>query len=356
MKATAWNTGRVFGFVLGALILAGSATASTSDDGQDGGPEAKRSRSFALDNDALVNGSRDKDYSFGLNMTYRGQGVTDHFLSMHTPLGWLDNLIGLESTPLRDNSAQIEYGFYAFTPDEISESKPIDDDRPYASLTFISNSHERYQAGDEVAWHSTLTVGILGLDFAGDIQDGIHTLTDSEDTEGWDNQISDGGEPTARYALARSNLLYKNSTSFEIKSTVQGSVGYLTEASWGLGLRAGNIHTPWSSFTPELTTYGERPNPSDLAKVSEHYLWTGFSLTARAYSAFLQGQFRDSEVTYDSGDLNIGMASAWLGYTHVFENGYSLSYSMRGQTSEFDDDDSDEIIYWGTLSLSKYFF
>ena len=66
-------------------------------------------------------------------------------------------------------------------------------------------------------------------------------------------------------------------------------MGYLTEASWGMTLRAGSIHTPWYSFNPELTSYGERSIPTDLGKADEHYFWAGFALTARAYKRVFAG-------------------------------------------------------------------
>jgi len=350
MKITTRTLRSSSALIVGVFMLASSAATMGSD-------EARKSRSYALDNDALINSRRDKDYSFGFNMTFRGQGVEDQWASLHQPLDWLDRAIRLDQfAQISPNSAQIEYGFYAFTPDELSESEPIHDDRPYASLIFISSSHGRYQETGEVSWQSSLTVGILGLDITGDIQEGVHSLTDSTKPRGWDNQISDGGEPTARYSLARQQLLYKNGSTLEIKASTQGSVGYLTEASWGMTLRAGSIHTPWYSFNPELTSYGERSIPTDLGKADEHYFWAGFALTARAYNVFLQGQFRDSEVTYDSGDTNLGIAKAWAGYTHVFDSGYSLSYSLRGQTSELKNGDGDRSSYWASLSLTKFFY
>jgi len=345
-------------------MLASSAAAIDNDDEQDSlpanptaEPDARRSISFAIDNDALVSDKYDHDYSGGLNLTFRGNGVVDQFASLHKPLDWLDRQIGLDQRAgISPNSAQIEYGMYIFTPEDLDKSEPQPDARPYASLVFIASSHDRYQPAGEVSWHSNLTLGVLGLDIAGDLQDGIHSLTDSSNPGGWDNQISDGGEPTARYSLARQHLLYKNGSNLEIKTTAQGSVGYLTEASWGMSLRAGTIYTPWYSFNPELTRYGERSTPSDLGRASEHYFWTGFAVTARAYNVFLQGQFRDSEVTYDSDDLKLGIAEAWAGYTYVFKNGYSLAYSIRGQTSELKNGDADRSYFWGSLSITKFFY
>lgn len=351
--------------VLGACMFGQGAAATSGDDGQDSllsanpgaGPAARRSISFAIDNDALVSDNYDQEYSFGLNLTYRGEGVEDQLASLHQPLGWLDQKIGLDQqAPIGANSAKIEYGFYAFTPEDDTVSAPQPNDRPFASLVFIASTHDRYQPNGEVSWQSTLTLGLLGLDIVGDIQDGYHSISGNKPARGWDNQISDGGEPTAGYSLARQQLLYKSGSDFEIKTTTQGSVGYLTETSWSMSLRAGNIETPWNSFNPELTTYGERSIPADLGKASEHYFWTGFALTARAYNVFLQGQFRDSEVTYDSGELNHGIVEAWVGYTAVFANGYSFTYSIRAQTSEVKHGDGDRDYFWGSLSITKFYF
>lgn len=173
--------------------------------------------------------------------------------------------------------------------------------------------------------------------------------------QGWDNQISEGGELTARYSVARQRLLYRNGSGLEIKTTTLGSVGYLTEASWSLSLRAGKIHTPWVSFNPELTSYGENSIPSDQGRVSEHYFWTGFSLKARAYNAFMQGQFKDSEVTYHSDELNHGIVEAWVGYTIALDDGYSFTYSIRGHTSELKQGTGDRNVIWGGLLVTKSF-
>jgi len=365
MKATRRIQCTGIGVVVGAFMLASSAAAIGNDaeqgsllpDNPGAGPDAQRSRSFAIDNDALISDTHDEDYSGGFNLTFRGKGVEDQFASLHQPLDWLDRKIGLDQRArISPNSARIEYGIYTFTPKDLDESKPLKDARPYASLIFIASSHDRYQPTGEISWQSTLTLGVIGLDIAADIQKGIHSIRNSEEPKGWDNQISDGGEPTARYSLARQQLLYKNGSGLEIKTTAQGSVGYLTDASWGMSLRAGRIYTPWYSFNPELTNYGERPTPTDLGKPSESYFWAGFDLKARAYNVFLQGQFRDSEVTYDSGDLNLGIVEGWAGYTYVFQNGYSLAYSARWQTSELKNGKADRNYFWGTLSISKFFY
>ena len=352
------------GLLAGALLLAGTATAYDKGEGRDPLPildpspksDSRTSRSFAIDNDILVPGSRDQDYTYGLNLTFSGKGAEDHRASLHSPLNWLDSKIGLDQD-MSDSigSSKIEYGLFGFTPEELSLAAPQQDDRPYAGLVYVASTQERYQPLGNVAWQSTLTMGVIGLDLVGDLQKEVHSVTGSEQPNGWDNQISEGGELTARYSVARLQLLYRSGSDFEIKSTTQGSVGYITEASWSLSLRAGKIQTPWVSFNPELTSYGEKSIPSDLGQVTEHYFWTGFALKARGYNAFLQGQFRDSEVSYNSDELNHGIVEVWAGYTVALRDGYSFTYSVRGHTSELKQGTGDRNVVWGGLLITKSF-
>ena len=316
--------------------------------------DSRTSRSFAFDNDILVPGSRDQDYTYGLNLTFTGIGSESHWASAHGVLGWIDQQTGFVAlAPESIHSSKVEYGLFGFTPEDISLSDARDGDRPYASLVYVSSSTERYQPQKQVSWQSTLTLGFLGLGIVGDVQDIVHRSLDGKRPQGWDNQISEGGEPTARYSLARQQLIYQNASNLEIKSTVQGSIGFITEASWSLSLRAGNIQTPWVSFNPELASYGEKSNPGDVGKVSEQYFWTGVSVKARAYNAFLQGQFRSSELDYNSDELNHGIIEAWMGYTVALDDGYSFTYSIRGHTSELKQGVGDRDVLWGGLQITK---
>jgi len=318
--------------------------------------DSRSSRSFAFDNDILVPGSRDQDYTYGLSLSFTGGGVEEHWASLHTPLSWFDQQVGLDRGASNEiESSKIEYGLFGFTPEEIETSVPGEDDRPYASLVYVSSTRERYNPALQASWQSTFTLGVIGLSVVGDIQELVHSNFDSKRPQGWQNQISDGGELTARYSVARQNLMYQSGSGLEIKSTVQGSVGYITEASWSLSLRTGKIQTPWISFNPELTSYGEKSVPSDVGRIAENYFWTGFALKARAYNAFLQGQFKDSVVSYDSDELNHGIVEAWAGYTVALAEGYSFSYSIRGHSSELKQGVGDRNVFWGGLQITKTF-
>ena len=311
---------------------------------------------LAFDNDILVPGSRDQDYTYGINFTLAGNQAVNQWASLHKPLGWIDNLIGLGGRIDQGiEASKIEYGLFGFTPEDISQTAVQLDDRPYVGLVYVSSSREIYDSRHEVSWQSTLTLGIIGLSLVGDLQESIHSVFGSDKPMGWDNQISNGGELTARYNISRQSLLSKSGSGLEVKSTLQGSVGYITEASWSLSTRAGKIRTPWVSFNPELTSYGEKSNPIGSVKVSEQYFWAGISFKMRAYNVFLQGQFKDSAVSYSSDEVNHAIVEAWMGYTIGLRNGYSFTYSIRGHSSELKQGKGDRNVIWGGLLLVKRF-
>lgn len=321
--------------------------------------KSKTSWALAFDNDLLAPGHRDRDYTYGTNLTYSGASVVDAPVSLKSPLAGINALLGVDkwiggsSTSNADNYS-VEVGLYGFTPKELERTTINETDRPYASLVYFSSSHEHIDSENNVAWNATLTLGVLGLGIVGDLQNAAHRETEGKDARGWDHQVSDGGELTGRYVVARQSYLETSSDSVELKSTVQASVGYLTEASWGLSLRTGKIISPWASFNPDLISYGEKSTYSSNAhSTNEHYFWAGFSVKARTYNAFLQGQFRDSDFTYNYSSLRPVIVEGWTGYTYAFRQGYRVSYVLRAQSSEIKEGDGDRNVVWGGLIFAR---
>lgn len=310
---------------------------------------------FAFDNDVLVPGHRDQDYTYGLNFTQTGESARKARFTLNDPLVAIDNWIGFGRSSLSTRETfSREIGAFGFTPEDITLSKPIPDDRPYASLVYLASSREQVDLVENLAWKSTLTIGVLGLNLVGELQNIAHQGTNGKAAQGWDNQISEGGELTGRYVVAQQRYLDSFSENIEVKSTLQASVGYLTEASWSLSMRTGKIHSPWSSFNPELASYGEKSSYSSSAKsINERYFWAGFAVKARAYNAFLQGQFRDSAVTYEHHQLNPILVEAWAGYTFAFKQGYRVSYVLRGHSSEIEEGAGDRNLLWGGIIIAR---
>jgi hypothetical protein len=319
-------------------------TSSASERNQD--PNYCNRWALGLDNDFLVPGSRDQDYTYGLSVLHTGTDLAEELY--FAPVNLVDRSLGLGNS----SRQAAEFGLYGFTPEDIERPDANPEDRPYASLVYIATRNERVYPLSGTVISSQLTLGVLGLDLVGDLQKGLHSLIDGDSPQGWRHQISDGGEPTFRYSLARQQLLGEPTGRLEVKHTQSVSVGYITEASWGLNFRTGQLNSAWHNFHPEQASYAET-SAQLKNRTAERFFWAGIALKARAYNAFLQGQWRDSAVEYDGSDLRHLIVEVWLGYTHGFANGMFVSYGLRGHTSEIRQGEGDRNVIWGGLMLGR---
>ena len=176
----------------------------------------------------------------------------------------------------------------------------------------------------------------LGL--AEDVQSFFHDITNSDVPNGWQNQISSGGEPTVLLTYAMQNKLY-SSSNHQIKTEYEGNLGFITDVNAGISWRWGRINSSWWEFNPYQSKYMQQSmpvfssNPAD--KKDEFYFWAGGRLNLRLYNALLQGQFRNSEVTVSSDDLERLVAEYWFGLTREFAKKYYASIFVRGHSNEF---------------------
>lgn len=343
-----------------AVVLAIAISSLSAAQAQDSASIQERDVSglrVQLDNDFFANGGkRDRDYTGGLAVTESGRNAADGALSLNPLLERLDAI----ATPHADASLvrhARQVGMMAFTPADITAREALPDDRPYASLLFLSNGRMRVSEDNRNAWSSSVTVGVLGLSLSGRLHNAVHELVGSELPQGYDNQISAGGEPTARYTVARHHLWIANAPgTVDVKTTVQGSVGFLTETSASVSMRAGRFSSAWWSFTPELTDYIGAPTPVETQRSRpELYFFSGVRLKARAYNAFLQGQFRDSAVTYTAAQLEPVIAEAWAGFVTQLLNQTQLSYTLNYQTAEVRHGAAARSSLWGALQFSHTF-
>ena len=308
-----------------------------------------------IDNDLFAGDHKDRDYTGGMSITISGDRARDGFLS-------LDPLVRrLDALTFDNQNADVRYarqiGLLAFTPSNTLVSEVQPDDRPYASLIYLSNGRVTVDADDRGAWTTNLTVGVLGLSVSERVHSAVHELVGSEAPRGYDHQISAGGEPTARYTIARQKLWIADpSGHVDVKTTVQGSVGFLTETSASISMRAGRFNSPWWGFAPELTDYMSAPVPTESYRGGrELYVFLGARVKARAYNAFLQGQFRDSDVTYSSGEVQPLLAEAWIGVVTQILDQTQLSYALHYQTAELRHGDADRDALWGAVQLTHSF-
>jgi hypothetical protein len=303
---------------------------------------------ITLDNDLFSGAHRDQDYSWGGAVTYASPRPGPLLTPLHDTRRFLDRWLVPDESSSRlgwtPTQQATQMGILAMTPQSLKSAEPLYTDRPFASLMFVTSSEVRVLGAGDRARFSSFTFGMLGLHAAEAIHRGVHVLVDDERPLGWDHQISAGGEPTFRYVEAQQWLLndQRNDNGLpELKLTLAGSAGFLTEGSVALSARWGRIQSPWWSFGPELGDYTSAPvapvtsfssnNPAEV------FAFAGFRLKARAYNALLQGQFRHSDVRVEGDDLAHTQAEAWLGVASTWSDlriTYALHYASAEMTSE----------------------
>jgi hypothetical protein len=319
--------------------------------------------SLRLDNDAFAaHNKQDRDYTAGFSVTLYDASERRLAAPARRALRWMDERSGFANDDQCEGALQrteiSDFGLVLFSPDEIGRIEPSEADRPYANLLYFSSSRYAINAEQSVMRQSTMTIGLLGTPAAEAIHRGVHKLLGSQDPRGYSQQVSDGGELTARYSVARRSLLSMGSgrTAYDLSVALEGSVGYLTEGVIGLGLRWGRITSPWWSSVADHADYDSQPSLAIVGVPArpDVYISTGVKLRARAYNAFLQGQFRDGDATFSASRLQPIIREAWLGV--VADAGdFRLSYTLRFQSAELRKGEGARELRWAGLAVSKRF-
>ncbi len=320
---------------------------------------------IVLDNDALVSGSRDEDYTGGFAVALGGSRVTKYRFSLDPALAWINKKLHLDGGRQRATLNHLmQFGLVLFTPDLDEAGGPKFDERPFANLLFLENSQFRTDASKNRAYQTTLSVGILGSGVGEIVQNAIHHAVGITNASDYGYQISDGVELTARYAVSMQSLLKSSFTgrgnTLELKYRVEGDIGYITEGSATLAARWGHVESPWWSFAPTRSNYLPQPIPASRGNFREtggrdFFLWSAITIRARAYNAFLQGQVRDSEITYSGGELNHILGELSIGLNRRFGNAVNVSLALHYQTNEIKHHNGSTKVRWGGLTIQKSF-
>jgi len=324
---------------------------------------ASAGASIVLDEHLLTDPKRDMDYNGGGEITWSGMHALRHVRGLDRLLGRLDSLSGVGSSTEYAQEHALAAGLLVFTPRDLRARTLAVGDRPYASLFFLSVGRRYVAEAGTVVYDSSLTFGVLGLPAARGVQDVLHDMTGSIRPQGWSHQISAGGEPTARYGLARESQLWQFTDGrwarADCKWTLAASVGTVTEGSLSLNLRWGHLASPWWSIAPEQTTYVQDPQPAPpplaLGTGPEVFALIGARVKLRLYNAFLQGQFRHSDLRYSQGQVNQVLGEAWVGVEFRTASGLELRYLARWQSPELRSGIGSRSIVWGSFEIAKSF-
>jgi hypothetical protein len=357
---------RLLALLLGCTAFSAASAAPSDSIDMDLRIDEPRERSWTvhMDNDLFAFADRDRDYTAGFAFSLGGQQAATHPLSLAHALEWVDSKTNFDalSTHARTEGHALELGLLLFTPQDLSSPDALFDDRPYASLAYVSSSKLTNDVSRQVAYQSSLTLGFLGLPLAEHLHRGVHEVFGSEKPMGYTHQVSAGGEPTFRYTVSRQRLLASGSYDerpYSLRLGTGASIGYVTEANAELAFRWGRTSLPWWSSAPASSEYAGQPPiraPRTAGTGRVEVLFdAGAKVRARLYNSFLQGQFRHSDVVYSSSQLDHVLFEAWLGVTTVLKNRLSISYTVRHQTEELEAGGGARGFTWASVGVAQQF-
>lgn len=262
-----------------------------------------------------------------------GPAASQFLLSLDPVLGFIDGLWLPGSAPTAKSALQ--FGAQAYTPKDKKSHEVVRDDRPYAGLFSLTSTRMTVTGDADPVWASSLTVGLLGTGAGKNLHRGFHRALGGQVPNGYDHQISDGGEPTLKYTVRRQSLAAESNDLLgqraDFKWGIEGSAGYITEAALLVSGRFGRFPTPWWSLYPERSEYYAPPS----SKIEgDLYLMYGIGARLRGYNSLLQGQFRDSDHTFGGSKLETFLGEAYAGVTWGITNSTTLSYLVRYQSAE----------------------
>ncbi|MDW3652019.1 MAG: DUF2219 family protein [Bacteroidia bacterium] len=304
--------------------------------------------SYFFDNDLLfITENEDRDYTLGMGVNfYHSQENKSMAGAIHRHL---DGILGWESLLLNASihtySTSLELRL--FTPDDLQASEPIRIDRPYASILTLGSSRNSQFIEKGLRIKSQFEIGLLGFFAAKQVQSAAHAMVrslrqreDPYEPQGWQNQISRGGEFTFRYSIGveqkigmlswksrkRQGVKHLESTLFS-----ELSLGYRSYLGSGLKLKLGWI-------------------PNKASDKTGIYLHSSLAGELVGYNALLQGQFRYSVHRLSYKSLNNWLYRASVGLCYQGKD-WELDYSLFLRNAEFAPTDH-PIHYWGALKLS----
>jgi len=316
--------------------------------------QRSRGIGFYFDQDLLVPlANEDRDYTMGLALEFFWQ-KKDGIYPLDGLAGRAGEWLGLGRG---DDNVITSFivGSVNYTPNDLSISAPILEERPYASLIYLGNKRIRASKHSAVAVEALL--GVIGTRVAEEVQLGLHgwwrdvaDTSEPVDPQGWHNQISDGGELTTRLRFSNSRLRAELPGKWDLATTWSLSLGYQTNASVGISSRVGKLGSSFWSIPFDPVNRG-----SFLPSLSsdEWYFWAAYRARLVGYDALLQGQFRHSEHTFEYDQIEKLLHEGAIGVT-LASGPAQVTFSVNAKTAELKQSARRQH-FWGSLNLIYHF-
>ncbi|RJR22214.1 MAG: lipid A deacylase LpxR family protein [Nitrospiraceae bacterium] len=305
------------------------------------------------ENDTFV--GTDADYTNGFKLTLSTPYKTGQDRS-RLPY-WskpIINLLPFVNDPSTPRAVSVSIGQDIYTPEDTDSRELIEDERPYAGITYLSTGYHSKANGRKNSWE--LIIGIVGRhSYAEDIQNWVHGVIDSKRARGWDNQLKD--EPLFEAVYESQWRLYRSDRGkgfgYDVIPHLGGRVGNINiyanagaeiRFGWGLSDNYGTCPIRAGCETDSASDYTETGFPVDdlsgfhffLAADGRFVLWD-ITLDGNA--------FRDSHSVEKENIVADIMAGIAMEYSRI-----KVSYSYIYRTKQFTAQDRNQI--FGAVRVS----
>ncbi|ABI56538.1 lipid A deacylase LpxR family protein [Alkalilimnicola ehrlichii MLHE-1] len=288
-------------------------------------------------------GGDDRWYTNGVRATWMRTGRPGLLYDLVTLVGERSRLVD----PGKPISYSFSLGQNMYTPKDITDPDPPEDDRPYAGWLNVSTGLGQLRS--DSLTRVMVTVGMVGpASLAKRTQKEVHRLIDTDMPRGWDTQLRN--EPTLMVSAERIERVWEMPRVDGWGADLNGHLGLalgtpFTLAGTGLTLRLGR-HMP-NDFSPPRI---QPAFPGSMRFVPAErwgwYVFTGIDGQGRARDVFLDGNtYRRSrsvrrEPWVAEATVGLAVANRWarLAYTHAYR-----TREFKGQPEDAE---------YGSLSLS----
>ncbi len=322
------------------------------------GPSKKYQTFFIyFENDIF--GETDKHYTNALKLTWLSSDLTEYDEDTRLPRWGLPLLrhLPLINRPGFQRNVGLSLGQNIYTPEDISRSDLIKNDRPYAGWTYLSLTfHVKNVTQMDVF---EVTLGIVGpSSLAKQSQRTIHRWIESQEPKGWDHQLRN--EPGLIIGWQRSWRLFSagmgKGFGFDFIPRIGAVVGNVsTHANLGGEVRFG-YHLPFDFGTSFIRSGSGIEAPVDIAdprlRLRENFgihLFIDVDARAVARNIFLDGNTWKESHSVDRKRLVADMAA---GISILYKR-IKLSYAHVYRTKEFDGQNKAQA--FGSVTLAMTF-
>lgn len=316
------------GLVASALMAGCWAVLGSNAYAEDG----KGALTISFENDLFGKGT-DEHYTHGSEITY----VSDTYQPE-----WVRGLASFLGIYSKGDDLRVGWslGQQMFTPGDITTTAPILNDRPYAgwlytSVGLFTDSGEHVRNINKLE----LVVGLVGPQSrAEQMQKKIHSITDSKEPEGWDNQLHN--ETTVDVQYQHEWILPLVGNYIDIVPRVGATLGTSQRnAETGLTLRLG------SGLNADAGPPLIRPSAtgSHYFKPSQPFYWYVFAGAHGRYVAhdiFLDGNTDGNSLSVDKkewiGEVQGGLVMGWESWRFTMTEIYrSRAFDGQEAPDEF---------------------